>query len=185
MESAALLADAFLRTSGGSMHRQRSALVVGIVLLTGCGARTTPAVGFVNHTQHSDAQLWSLWKAAQQNLSQQIDLNPLQRTLNNASPHLLPGDSRVWNVSPRQRVVSSQADVSSTALYAATGTNRQDPTGLISCPAPCNVNYAARLFSALAASESLRGLMGILGKQFRCSCSTSLRTKFWMRSATI
>ena len=113
------------------MRRQRHALVVGIVLLAGCGARTSPAIGFVNQTHHSDSQLWSLWKAAQQNLCQQIDLNPL------------PGDSRVWNVSPRQLVVSSQADVSSAALYAATGTNRPNPTGLISCPAPCNVNYAA------------------------------------------
>jgi hypothetical protein len=143
VEIVGLLADAFLRTSGGSMRRQLLALVMGIVLLAGCGARMSPAVGFVNHTQHSDAQLWSLWKAAQQNLSQQIDLNPLQRTLGNAPPHLLPGDSRVSTVSPRQLVVSSQADVSSAVLYAATGTNRPDPTGLISCPAPCNVNYAA------------------------------------------
>ena len=125
------------------MHRQRHALALGIVLLTGCGAGTSPAIGFVNHTQHSDSQLWSLWKAAQQNLCQQIDLNPLQRTLNSAPTHIVPGDSRVWNVSPRQLVVSSQADLSSAALYAATGTNRPDPTGLISCPAPCNVNYAA------------------------------------------
>ena len=125
------------------MRRQQHAMVVGIVLLAGCGARTSPAIGFVNQTQHSDSQLWSLWKAAQQNLSQQIDLNPLQRTLNSAPAHIVPGDSRVWSVSPRQLAVSSQADVSSAALYAATGTNRPDPTGLISCPAPCNVNYAA------------------------------------------
>jgi hypothetical protein len=148
------------------MRRQLPALVVGIVLLTGCGGRTTLAGGFVNHTQHSDTQLWSLWKAAQQNLSQQIDLNPLQRTLGNASPHLLPGDSRVWDVSPRQLVVSSQADVSSAALYAATGNNRPDPTGLISCPAPCKRQLCCRLFAVFETSESLRGLVGILGKQF-------------------
>jgi hypothetical protein len=137
------LKNCFSKNFGGSMCRQWNALVVGIVLLTGCGARISPAVGFVNQTQHSDAQLWSLWKAAQQNLSQQIDLNPLQRTLRNAPAHIVPGDSRVWKVSPHQLAVSSQADVSSAALYATTGTNRPDPTGLISCPAPCNVNYAA------------------------------------------
>src|SRR5437763_11431266 len=75
----------------GSMRRLWNALVVGIVLLAGCGARISPAIGFVNQTQHSDAQLWSLWKAAQQNLSQQIDMNPLQRTLNSAPAHIVPG----------------------------------------------------------------------------------------------
>ena len=56
---------------------------------------------------------------------------------------ILPGDPRVWNVSPRQLIVSSRKDVSSAALFAATGTNRPDPTGLIACPQPSNVNYAA------------------------------------------
>lgn len=83
-----------------------------------------------------------MWKAAQQSLSQQIDLNPVQRTLTNVAPDMLPGDARVWNISPRQLTVSSQPDVSSSVLYAATGASRQDPTGLISCPAPGNVNYA-------------------------------------------
>jgi len=54
----------------------------------------------------------------------------------------LPGDARVWTVSPRQLAVSSQADISAATFYAATGTVRPDPTGLITCPQPCNVNYA-------------------------------------------
>src|SRR5205814_8572633 len=74
--------------------------------------------------------------------SQRIDLTPLEQELNTAAPQIVSGDVRVWTVSPHQLVVSSQADVSSTALYAATGTSRPDPTGLISCPHPCKVNYA-------------------------------------------
>jgi hypothetical protein len=84
-----------------------------------------------------------LWKAAQTSLSQQIDLNPLQRQFSSVAPDILPGDSRALGVSPHQLVVSSQPDVTSAALYAATGTNRPDPTGLIVCPQPCNVSYAA------------------------------------------
>jgi hypothetical protein len=83
-----------------------------------------------------------LWQLAQQSLSQQIDLNPLEQEMNGAKPRILPGDSRVWSVLPRQVVVSSQTDASSSELYAATGTVRPDPTGLISCPQPCNVTYA-------------------------------------------
>ncbi len=125
------------------MRRELRGLVVITLLLTGCGGHSISAIGFINHTHHSDAELWSLWKAAQQSLSQQIDLNPVQRTLTNAPPVMPPGDARVWNISPRQLVVSAQADVSSSALYAATGVSRPDPTGLIFCPDPCNVAYAA------------------------------------------
>src|SRR5260370_1876019 len=125
------------------MRREFRGLVLVTLLLAGCGGHPTSAIGFINHTRHSDAELWSLWKAAQQSLSQQIDLNPVQRTLNNAPADIHPGDSRVWSISPRQLVVSSQPDVSSSVLYAATGASRQDPTGLIFCPDPCNVAYAA------------------------------------------
>ena len=54
----------------------------------------------------------------------------------------LPGDPRVWSVSPRQVLVSPQPDVSSAQLYAATGVDHADPTGLIACPQPCNVHFA-------------------------------------------
>ncbi|MGH9516814.1 MAG: hypothetical protein ACRD3P_14175 [Terriglobales bacterium] len=118
-------------------------VVMGCVLFTGCGTASDADIGFINETQHSNAQLWSLWKAAQTNLSQQIDSNPLQRQFSRVAPDILPGDSRALGVSPHQLVVSSQPDVTSSALYEATGTNRPDPTGLIVCPQPCNVNYAA------------------------------------------
>jgi hypothetical protein len=118
-------------------------LILSCVFFSGCGTRPGADIGFINETQHSDAQLRNLWKAAQANLSRQIDLNPLQRQFSGVAPDLLPGDSRVMSVSPHQLVVSSQPDVTSSALYAATGTNRADPTGLIVCPQPCNVNYAA------------------------------------------
>ncbi len=118
-------------------------LVIGCILFSGCGSGPESDIGFINETQHSDAQLWSLWKAAQNNLSQRIDMNPLQRQFNNAAPEVLPGDPRSLNISPRQLVVSSQPDVPSAALLAAAGVRRPDPTGLIVCPEPCNVSYAA------------------------------------------
>lgn len=125
------------------MHRVLRWLLFGILLLNGCmGRKTAPPVGFVNETHHSDAQLRALWQAAQQTLSQQIDLNPLQRVLTHAAPQILPGDPRVWDVSPHQLLVGSQADVSAAELFATTGMQRSDPTGLIACPQPCNVHYA-------------------------------------------
>jgi hypothetical protein len=117
----------------------------GIVITAGCGAQpvnSSPNSAFINGTQHSDAELAALWKSAQQTLSVQVDLNPLQRELYNAPPDVLPGDARVWNISPHQLQVSAKPDVSSPALEAATGMVRPDPTGLIACPQPCNVQYA-------------------------------------------
>jgi hypothetical protein len=112
-----------------------------LLLLSGCAWNTKPSISFINQTHQTDAQLWNLWKSAQQSLSQQIDLNPLQRQLENAPPHILPGDARVWNISPRQLVVAPKPDVSSAALYAATGVQRASPTGLVACPQPCNVRF--------------------------------------------
>ena len=74
-------------------------VVMGCVLFSGCGDRPDADLGFVNETQHSDAQLWALWKAAQTNLSRQIDLNPLQRQFSSVAPDILRGDSRVLEVS--------------------------------------------------------------------------------------
>lgn len=126
------------------MRRALRTILFSLLLLNGCARDKSPApIGFVNQTQHTDAQLGSLWNAAQRSLSQQIDLNPLQRTLTNAAPQILPGDPRALSLSPHQLVVSSQVDVSAAALYAATGMQRIDPTGLIVCPQPCNVHYAA------------------------------------------
>ena len=124
------------------MRTYRGTLIFACMLLSACGNDQARSIGFVNETQHSDAQLRNLWKAAQQGVAQQIDLNPLQRQLGSAAPDILPGDPRALSVSPHQLVVSPQPDVSSASLYAATGNQRSDPTGLILCPQPCNVNYA-------------------------------------------
>jgi hypothetical protein len=127
--------------SCSAILRRGAAIFVALLILSACGAG--PPFGFVNHTRHTDAQLRAIWTAAQQSLSQQIDLNPVQRVFQNAPPDIRPGDARVWDISPRRLAVGSQADVSSSAFYAATGDLRIDPTGLIACPQPCNVNYAA------------------------------------------
>jgi hypothetical protein len=121
----------------------REALLLGVVLWSGCAGKESLPTGFVNHTRHSDVQLWDLWNSAQTHLSRQIDLNPLQRVFSDAPPDILPGDARVWNISPHQLLVISEADVPSAAYYAETGIVRSDPTGLIACPQPCNVNYTA------------------------------------------
>ena len=115
-----------------------------LLVLMGCGggALNELPVGFINQTQHSDADLWVIWAAAQRSLAAQIDINPLQQTLSGALPNTEPGDSRALSIQPRQILVAAEPDVSSAALAAATGVHRPDPTGLIACPQPCNVRYA-------------------------------------------
>jgi len=81
------------------------------------GAHSDAPTTFINQTHHGDAKLLAIWRAAQQNLSHEIDLNPLEQVFTGAAPRILPGDSPVWNVSPRRLVVASQADVSSSEFY--------------------------------------------------------------------
>jgi len=67
----------------------RSVITVSFtVILLGCGGSPhRPAlVGFVNQTQHSDANLQAIWAEAQRSVTQQIDLNPLQQLSKNVSP---------------------------------------------------------------------------------------------------
>ena len=45
--------------------QSRIAILLALVL-AGCGGRATLPAGFINHTRHSDAELASLWKSAQQ-----------------------------------------------------------------------------------------------------------------------
>jgi hypothetical protein len=44
---------------------------------------------------------------------------------------------------PHQLRVSAEPDVLASVLLTATGMERSDPTGMIACPMPCNVGYAA------------------------------------------
>jgi len=110
----------------------------------GCGGspRSSLPVGFVNQTQHSDADLRAIWAEAQQSVAQKIDLNPLQRLSNNVPPDTRPGDARALSVEPHQLSVTAEPDVSSELFFAATGEQRADPTGMIACPKPCNVRYS-------------------------------------------
>jgi hypothetical protein len=119
-------------------------LVAVTSLLAGCGdPATQPSSAFVNQTRHSDAQLGTIWHAAQQNVSHQIDLNPVQRTLYGAAPDIRPGDPRALSLRPDQLQVTAEPDVPSAVLLAATGIRRNDPTGMIACPQPCHVRFAA------------------------------------------
>ena len=117
-------------------------ILVLISLLSGCsrGPTETASLGFLNQTRHSDGYLWAVWSLAQKSVAQQINLNPVQRTVENAPPDIVPGDSRALSVMPHQLTVAAQPDVSSSVL-AASGIHRLDPTGMISCPQPCNVLY--------------------------------------------
>jgi hypothetical protein len=111
-------------------------------LLLGCAGNKSQSapVGFLNQTTHSDADLWTIWSLAQKSVANQINLNPVQQTVENAPPDILPGDSRSLSVMPHQLTVGPQPDISS-AILAAAGIHRPDPTGMISCPQPCNVRY--------------------------------------------
>ena len=125
--------------------KRSAATALFTVVLLGCGGSPhspVPAAGFVNQTQHSDADLQAIWAQAQRSVAQQIDLNPLQQLSNNVHPDTRPGDPRALGEEPHQLLVAGVPDVSSEALFAATGEHRADPTGMIACPQPCNVRYA-------------------------------------------
>jgi hypothetical protein len=125
------------------MRRNLWKLVLGLGLL-GCGGQPNALpVGFVNQTKHSDADLWVVWQAARESLAQEVDLNPLERSSSGAPADIRPGDPRALEVTPHQLKVSAEADVAAGVLLAATGLERSDPTGMIACPEPCNVRYAA------------------------------------------
>ncbi len=61
-------------------------MVLACLWLAGCGGGFPSGLptGFINKTQHSDAELWAIWKTAQQELAQEVDLNPLQQSLYDA-----------------------------------------------------------------------------------------------------
>lgn len=119
-------------------------LFILIIASLGCGGgpqTSLPAAGFINQTQHSNADLQAIWTEAQQSVAQQIDLNPLQVS-KNISPRVLPGDPRALSQEPHQLLVAAVPDVSPQLLFAATGEQRSNPTGMIACPSPCNVRYS-------------------------------------------
>jgi len=133
------------RMSGASVDRAAWPVVmVATVILASCGGTPPQSVpvGFVNHTHHSDAELQAIWATAQQSVAQSIDLNPLQQPQISVPPDLLPGDPRALKLMPEKLTVSAVRDVSSDLLFAATGTRRANPTGMIPCPKPCNVRYS-------------------------------------------
>src|SRR5438046_6565777 len=128
-----------------SARRRRLLVVLACVWLAGCGGDFPSGLptGIINQTQHSDTESWAIWKTAQQELAQEVDLNPLQQSLYDAPADIHPGDPRALSAMPHQLLVAAQPDVASTVLFGVTGVQRPDPTGPIACPAPCNVRFAA------------------------------------------
>lgn len=123
------------------MGKKLRACLLTIILL-GCGHSTDPgSTGFINQTQHTNAELWAIWSTAQQSLANSIDLNLVQQITSGEPADILPGDPRALSIEPDQFTVTPQPDVSSAALFAATGIHRADPTGMIACPEPCGVEY--------------------------------------------
>jgi hypothetical protein len=124
---------------------RRLLVLLACLWLAGCGGGFPGGLptGFINQTRHSDAELWAIWKTAQQELAQEVDLNPLQQSLYDFPADIRPGDARALSAMPHQLVVAREPDVASSVLFAATGVGRPDPTGMIACPQPCNVRFAA------------------------------------------
>src|SRR5881227_1976849 len=93
------------------------------MVLVGCGGGASDVlpVGFVNQTQHSVAELWTIWKSAQQSLAKKVDLNPLQRSFPGVVADIRPGDSRALRAAPHQIRVAREPDVGSGILFGATG----------------------------------------------------------------
>src|SRR5437762_14032633 len=115
-----------------SARRRRLLVVLACLWLAGCGGGFPSGLptGFINQTQHSDTELWAIWKTAQQELAQEVDLNPLQQSLYDAPADIHPGDPRALSAMPHQLLVAAQPDVASTVLFGVTGVQRPDPTGL-------------------------------------------------------
>ena len=120
---------------------RRGWYVMGLILLLGCGSGRSgdAATGFINQTRHSDSDLWAVWRAAQESVAKRIDLNPVEQ---GSEANILPGDARALQLNPSGLTVAPEPDISSQALFASTGTEHADPTGMIACPQPCNVRYA-------------------------------------------
>src|SRR5438876_10621709 len=81
MQKAGTPADISIMRLRGA-RRRRLLVVLACLWLAGCagGFPSGLPTGFINKTQHSDAELWAIWKTAQQELAQEVDLNPLQQS---------------------------------------------------------------------------------------------------------
>jgi hypothetical protein len=146
-----------------------------VVLFGGFGGSPAPASGFVNHTQHSDAQLWALGRARPADTLATNRSEPVAAHRERRVSQYFAGRSAGLGGQPRQIEVSSAPDVASAVLYAATGASRADPTGLISCPTPRNVNYAPAYSVYSHPCQPLCCLMGIFRKQFFCPGGVRVR----------
>src|SRR2546422_11682665 len=74
------------------------------MVLVGCGGGESEVlpIEFVNRTQHSGADLWTIWKSAQQSLARKVDLNPLQRSDPGVLADMRQGDSRALREAPHR-----------------------------------------------------------------------------------
>lgn len=91
------------------MRRSLWKSVLGLGLL-GCGGQP-------------NADLWVVWKATQESLDQEVDLNSAKIVFRSARRHS-SRDSRALEVMPHQLKVSAEPDVTAGILLAATGLER-------------------------------------------------------------
>src|SRR5579872_740727 len=83
--------DADVNLMSGLAHQTARFLVL-LGVLTGCGGVPGEGpVGFINQTQHNDADLWTIWQAAQASVAKQVNLNPVQQSQAGATAQTLPG----------------------------------------------------------------------------------------------
>src|SRR5438552_17748462 len=96
-----------------SARRRRLLVVLTCLWLAGSGGGFPSALptGFINQTPHSDTELRAIWKTAQQELAQEVDLNPLQQSPSDAPANIRPADARAMRANPNQLLVAAQPDV--------------------------------------------------------------------------
>jgi hypothetical protein len=108
---------------------------------------------------------------------------PVTAVLGSGGGHS-PGRSACSNSPASPASAGPKPDVSSGVLLAASGLDRDDPTGMIACPKPCNVGYAAA-YSVYTGDITQYAASWEDRAKTSTSCwNTSLRTRPWLRQAT-
>src|SRR5438093_12178937 len=84
--------------------RRRLLVFLACLWLAGCGGGFSGGLptGFIYETQHSDADLWAIWKTAPQELAQAVDLDPPQQSLYDEPAATRPARAPAMRARPAQ-----------------------------------------------------------------------------------